>query len=221
MVADMKGKKVWINLGCGIHLLKGFINIDSAFTRKDLEGKKGIFRDAKIDVGAQFIQADMRKLPFPDNYADYMLSHYSIEHIPLFDVADALKEWHRVLKPTGELYIATLDFDNLASLWLNQASASVPDFDIGVYFDLAQQIYGNQITAGEYHFTPFNRPAMNHLLAVAGFPYWESKLFPQNTPYQPIKGYPKFKNTVQRFGEIHVKARKEIPAGTCSGTIHS
>lgn len=202
-------KEVWVNLGCGIHLLKGFINVDNGFDLEDLKRREGIYRDAEIDDGATFLKADMRSLPLPDNYADYMLSHYSIEHIPLWDVVDTLKEWKRVLKPTGELAIYTLDFDNLMMIWQLHAASDRPNWEIGVYYDIAQQIYGNQIQQGEYHFCPFNFNAMNHMLAAAEFPEWNIQVIPNNTPYPKIKGYPYgAKDMIQRYGEIHVKARK-------------
>lgn len=203
-------KEVWINLGCGIRLFKDFINVDSAFDLEDLKKKEGIFKNAVIEKGAQFVRADMQQLPFPDNYADYILSHYSIEHLPINGVVSALREWMRVLKPTGELYIATIDFDCLMEMWQKLCHTSVEDWKGNEFVDIAQMIYGNQITAGEFHCCPFNLKSMNMMLSLAGIPYWESRLVAAFSPPPPIKGYIK-RSGVVTCAEIHIRARKTIP----------
>jgi SAM-dependent methyltransferase len=42
-------------------------------------------------------------LPFKDNTLDYVLSSHVIEHF--FDPVKALREWHRVIKPGGYIFI--------------------------------------------------------------------------------------------------------------------
>lgn len=42
-------------------------------------------------------------LPFPDNYADAIMSSHVIEHF--FNPIKALREWYRVIKPGGYIYI--------------------------------------------------------------------------------------------------------------------
>jgi SAM-dependent methyltransferase len=205
-------KEVWINLGSGVHLIKDFINVDNFFDYDDLLKRKGVWCNAKIEEGAEFVRADMRKLPFPNNYADYMLSHYSIEHLPMGDIIPTLREWKRVLKPTGELYIATLDFDALMELWQGLCSTSNADWRMGEFIEVAQMIYGNQITDGEYHYCPFNLKSMNHMMALGGFPYWETQIFPAYAFAPKIKGYPDPEvPSVIKCGELHVRARKTTP----------
>ena len=65
-------KQIKLNLGCGIRLVKGFINVDKAFTLEDIKAQAGPFRQAVCEKGAKFVQADMCNLPFEDNFADYI-----------------------------------------------------------------------------------------------------------------------------------------------------
>ena len=79
-----------LNLGSGDKPLKGYINVDIAPSRK------GIAPD---------VVSDIRKLDFPDNYADEILAVHLIEHLYYWDVHDILKEWMRVLKPGGRVIL--------------------------------------------------------------------------------------------------------------------
>lgn len=87
-----------LNLGCGNKLLEGYINVD----------KPGNYSGKKPDV-----EADIRSLPFEDEYADEILAVHVIEHFYLWEVEDVLKEWHRVLKPLGTLILELPDFEKI------------------------------------------------------------------------------------------------------------
>jgi SAM-dependent methyltransferase len=77
-----------LNLGCGDKILPGYTNVDISDSQ------------AKPDV-----VADLRKLPFPDDYADEVLSIHVIEHFYQWEVSALLAEWIRVLKPGGVLIL--------------------------------------------------------------------------------------------------------------------
>ena len=69
---------------------------------------------ARPEAGdAQFYQAPLERLPFPDSAFDYVSSHEVIEHVE--DPAVVLHEFWRVLKPGGVCAIAT---PNGASWWI-------------------------------------------------------------------------------------------------------
>ena len=52
---------------------------------------------------------DARSLPFPDNTFDVVYSSHCIEHIQWYQVEDTIKEWKRVLKPSGVLEVWTVN----------------------------------------------------------------------------------------------------------------
>ena len=173
----MKYKKgdVWLNIGCGVSLARDFINVDNFFTREDLEEgvrtKKGMFKNARIFKGAKFVKADMCSLPFEDNSVDYIECNEGIEHLGIFQVETALKEFHRVLRPGGKLGMSTTNFDELARLWTLNATGNLfkNQEDMNRYVMLAKIIYGNQAGPGEYHKVPFNPQFLAYLLTQAGF----------------------------------------------------
>jgi SAM-dependent methyltransferase len=82
-----------INLGCGTHYKKGYINCDIS---------PNIKKDKYVDLE--------KHLPFKDNYADTIIIISVIEHIN--NAVGLLKEVHRVLKPEGILIITMPHFTN-------------------------------------------------------------------------------------------------------------
>lgn len=105
---------VRINLGCGNHLLDGYLNIDIIGERA------GVRPDLVCDV------CDLAILP--DNYASEILSVHVIEHLWRWQVENTLREWIRVLRPGGKLIV---ECPNLLSaceaLLANPEPASAPD----------------------------------------------------------------------------------------------
>jgi SAM-dependent methyltransferase len=205
----MKKKKneVWLNLGCGLVLKKDFINVDIAYELKDLKSKKGIFKNAIIEKGAEYIKADIKKLSFKNNYADYVELLNTIEHFPMREIAVYLKEIRRVMKPGAKLLIMTNHFDGIAADWLKMIAA--PPFNLGEYMNLTEIIYGNQLAKGEYHTCPFNPSFMNYCLTQVGFKKGVMKLFKKGSPTPKVGiGNPYDKNKVCRNDMIYVKTIK-------------
>lgn len=82
--------KIKLNLGCGDQIFPEYINVDLYCDKAD-------------------IKADVKILPFEDNYADEVYSSHVIEHFDFKESWDVLAEWKRVLKPGGVLVIETPD----------------------------------------------------------------------------------------------------------------
>lgn len=79
-----------INLGCGKNYRTGWVNVD-------------INGEVKADVYTNFT----KKLPFKDNYADFVLLDNVLEHIPPEKYFIFLKELHRICKRKAviEIYV--------------------------------------------------------------------------------------------------------------------
>lgn len=76
-----------------------------------------------------FAQADAGSLPFRDHAFDAVISNHSLEHF--HDLAGALAEIGRVLKPTGALYVAVPDastFCDRLYRWLARGGGHVNPF---------------------------------------------------------------------------------------------
>lgn len=60
---------------------------------------------------AHTVQADVQHLPFPDAAFDVVMANHMLYHVP--DIAQALTECRRVLKPEGVLLAATNSLDSM------------------------------------------------------------------------------------------------------------
>ena len=82
---------VRLNLGCGDKILPGYINIDTASSRKDK---------------APDIVADIRDLKnIKTEIADEILSVHVIEHFYYWEIPPLLQGWKRLLKVGGKIII--------------------------------------------------------------------------------------------------------------------
>lgn len=193
---------MWLNLGCGVSLAdRPFINVDNFFDKEDLErgiaAKDDMFVNARVPKDALFVRGDMRKLPFDDNYADYIECNDAIEHMAMADIIPALSEMYRVLKPGCKLALSTTNFDELARLWTLNVTGSPLNTkeQVDRCVTLSQVIYGNQAGAGEFHRSPFNPFLLGYYLQTVGFklPNITITVFPTNSKFMtPQRAYDHF-----------------------------
>jgi|SRR3990167_7653472 len=149
----MNGLK--LNLGAKNTKIKGFKNVD-------------IIKTATTD----FV-CNVKKLnPFKsasviEIYASHILEHFEWRT----EVDEVLKEWNRVLKKGGVLWVAVPDWDVLVKLYLKT----------GLMFDdLLAHIYGDGQTAYSLHKTCFTYANLMYHLNQSGFSYVERVV---NMPY--------------------------------------
>ncbi len=82
---------VRLNLGCGDKILDGYVNVDVAASRAGNEPD---------------VLSDLRDLAaFEDASADEILSVHVIEHFYRWETLGLLREWVRVLKPGGTMFV--------------------------------------------------------------------------------------------------------------------
>lgn len=199
-------KEIKLNLGCGVHARKGFINVDKYYSLKDLKSKKAIFKNARVEKGAKYVQADMLKLPFKDNFADYIGCFEVIEHFSFKEILPVFAEMKRVLKPGGEIELTTLNFDFPFKMWTKYIAGKPLDLDF--YASVCLMIYGNQIGKGEFHRCPFTPDFMKWCLDQIKFQKYVIDIYPANAPYPKTKMKSYSKNTVCLAEMIYVKITK-------------
>jgi len=101
---------ICIDIGCG----PGNLDVELAKRTKltiiglDIDGDMKPFFDEKMRNGGfqdrvSFVEGDAQELPFPDDYADMIVSRGTLTFIP--DIAKCLREVERVLKPTGIAFL--------------------------------------------------------------------------------------------------------------------
>lgn len=101
---------ICIDIGCGTGNLDVELAKRSNFTIIGLDidpDMKPLFekrvREAGLEDRLRFVTGDAQKLPFPDDYADVIVSRGTLTFIP--DVGECLREVGRVLKPTGVAFL--------------------------------------------------------------------------------------------------------------------
>lgn len=194
-----------LNLGCGIGLVSGFINVDKFISLADLKSRKGYFKNAVIPNGAEFLQADICKLPFEDNSIDYIESIDCLEHLPFREVPTALREMARVIKPGHKICFETTNFDDLAKRWTTEVADSGKQ---ATTRELEQIIYGNQQGLGQFHQAAFNPNILSYYLDLVGLKY-RMVIYPQYSAEHP--GYQTIEwvqGSTMRAESIWVEAHK-------------
>lgn len=96
-----------MNIGCGKHYLKEWINLDCAPAFRDVQ---------KHDVSSG--------LPFKDASVDVVYHSHVLEHLDRNEGFRLIKECHRVLKPDGVLRIVVPDLEEIAREYLRQLEAA-------------------------------------------------------------------------------------------------
>ena len=102
---------------------------------------------------------------FTDQTFDELYASHTLEH---FDyngpLQKTLKEWHRVLKPNGKLYLSVPDMDVLCRLFTMREKFTVQE-----RFHLIRIMFGGHTDQYDYHYVGFCSDVLNSFLAEAGF----------------------------------------------------
>lgn len=79
-------------------------------------------------------QIDIQDIPFPDQSFDIVIANHMLYHVP--DLAKALSEVYRVLKPSGNFYSSTVSIKGMHEFLhnaLNDFNPSLNAFDLSGY----------------------------------------------------------------------------------------
>lgn len=90
-------------------------------------------------------RCDARFLPFGDNVYDYVFSSHVLEHFAKEETFSTLKEWVRVLKPGGEIWLILPN--------IKWAAQQIVEGTISI--DVMNVLYGGQSDAYDFHKTGF------------------------------------------------------------------
>lgn len=132
-----------LNLGCGLVVIPGFVNID---------------QDPLPHV--HYVRAVDDLAPFADGSVELVYASHCLEHFSHLETGRVLAEWHRVLRPGGMLRVSVPDFDRLVDVYLAAERSLHPILGL---------LMGGQQHRFNFHYTAFNRCSLSALLLRAGF----------------------------------------------------
>lgn len=102
---------------------------------------------------------------FEDNTFEEIYASHIIEHLDYIkEIETALREWFRVLKSGGKLYVSAPDLDTLAQLIVMKDK-----FTVDEQFHLMRMIFGGHTNKYDYHKTGLTFSFLSHFLTTAGF----------------------------------------------------
>ena len=146
VVAPVAGDSLRLNLG---GLGEGFLN-----------GSIPGFKTVDLRDGADY-QRNVNDLSiFPDHSVSELYASNVLEHFSIHETVPVLKEWHRVLKPKGKLWLSVPDFDASIRLYLKN----------GLLEWVQYLIWGDQLHPLNYHYINFTYATAAKCLYDAGFP---------------------------------------------------
>lgn len=131
-----------LDVGCAAgrdsHILstEGFRTVGTDVAERLLE----IARVTYSDV--EFVKADMRELPFPDEQFDGIWASAVLHHVNKGEVEKVLKEFNRVLAGSGKLYIKTKAGTGVLSTQENIVGQESRDFTLLTTEELDRLLVG-------------------------------------------------------------------------------
>lgn len=113
-----------LNLGAGMDLKQGWINIDLF--------SKDYLRHHQSESDATCIRYDLRRrIPLPDNSCEYIYSSHFIEHMVYEDAVQFIKNCYDLLQSGGILRLSLPDFRRCLEAYVEGESEFYDLIDIG------------------------------------------------------------------------------------------
>ncbi len=109
-----------LELGCGTGILwRGSVQVPRGWRVILTDMSGGMLREARTNLGQRentfsYLEADAQAIPFHDASFDAVIANHMLYHVP--DIARALGEIGRVLKPAGCCYAATMGIAHMREL---------------------------------------------------------------------------------------------------------
>jgi SAM-dependent methyltransferase len=141
---NVRGTGLACDLGCGPGQVARYLH-EHGVAVCGMDLSQGMVERAReLNPGIEFLQGDMRSLDRPDEVWAGIAAFYAIVNLPPVDVAQAIREMWRVLRPGGLLLLSFHIGDEVSyveDLW---GCAVCLDF----YFFQTEDVAGNLAAAG-------------------------------------------------------------------------
>jgi len=152
-------KALYLHLGCGVHVLDGFLNVDKYVQHPGV------------------MQADMYDVPLPEKSVRAIYSSHALEHLPIRHAKMALENWAKILESNGMLYLAVPDLEAIMRAMLDANVSDQAKWDWYIYTLFGYQIEpglkqdnpDTPVCPGQFHTCGFTKAYLQKLLTSAGF----------------------------------------------------
>jgi len=145
--------------------MKTHLNIGSGQKPKSLPNNEWEDLDVRENIKCECeiytpdIVADCRKIPREDNTYSFVYAHSVLEHFAKHERMDCLKEWYRVCKNGGRIWISVPDIKLIA-----KSIASGINVERALWFT-----YGNQDYPENQHKWGYTQESIKRDLIEVGF----------------------------------------------------
>lgn len=139
--------------------------------------------------------SDGKSIDMPSSSADLIYASHVLEHFSHRETCSVLSEWHRILKPGGEIFISVPDASKLFKIYNDNG-----DIDSVKVF-----LMGSQGNSFDYHRNIFDGGSLMALLAQIGFTdirHWDDDEYSE----YPFEDYAHYGPT--RAFSLNLKAKK-------------
>lgn len=124
-----------------------------------LNGRIPGFQTMDLREGADIVGDCSDLSRFESGSADALYASNILEHWPIAKTVQVLREWYRVLRPGGILYVSVPDFDTAVRIYQRN----------GLTEWLKYHLWGDQKHALNYHYVCFTFASLAKDLYDAGF----------------------------------------------------
>jgi predicted SAM-dependent methyltransferase len=144
-------EKQYLNVGCGPKILHGFVNLDYLWV-------PGIDLCWDITEG----------IPLPDHSLQGIYSEHCLEHLEKSVATDIVRDFHRLLKPTGTLRIVVPDAELYIDLYVRARDGEAVKFPYmeGKYLPIEPL---NRVFRDHGHLYAYDFSSMQEITLSAGF----------------------------------------------------
>jgi len=105
---DINGKKI-LDIGCGTgRIIQDLLDKGADITGVDVSTEMLKIAEKKFP-NSNFVEADIRELPFKDNTFDIVICTFVIVHLKQVELEGAFDEVYRILKPGGSFILTNIN----------------------------------------------------------------------------------------------------------------
>lgn len=153
----------------------------------------------------------LHDIPYVDESVEAIHSEHALEHLPQTEALTAIKEWHRVLVPGGEVHLQMPDLYDCCKKYAEAVEAGDKRLEDWYKWTLyGRQVTDGKIDRGQFHQTGFHLAELQKEMEEVGFVIDQARNYDGfDTPSLEIRALKAVSET--KIGWIGANTPLEIP----------